>query len=93
MTNKEKICAHQCQSCGMPLAKDPSGQGGGTEKDWSISTKYCSYCYKDWEFVGGDCTLDEMKKIVDEAMKKQGMWWFIRKVALWQLPRLERWRK
>lgn len=93
MSDKEKICAHQCQSCGLPLEKDPSGQGGGTEQDGSISTKYCSYCYQDGKFTREDCTLDEMKKIVDDAMKKQGMWWFMRKMAIRQLPRLERWKK
>ncbi len=28
--------ATSCQSCGMPLSKDP--QGGGTEADGSLST-------------------------------------------------------
>ena len=38
-----------CQSCGFPLKKDK--QGGGTEKDGSISKKYCSMCYKNGEFL------------------------------------------
>ncbi len=85
-----KPCMQQCQSCGMPLDKDP--QGGGTEKDGSKSTMYCSLCYKDGELIGKDCTLDQMKAIVDQAMKKQGFGWFMRKMALWQLPKLGRWK-
>ena len=38
-----------CQSCGMPLSKDP--KNGGTNKDGSKSDKYCSYCYKDGKFM------------------------------------------
>lgn len=33
-----------CQSCGMPLSKDPLG--GGTNADRSRNTEYCSHCYK-----------------------------------------------
>jgi len=29
-----------CQSCGMPMSKDP--QGGGTEKDGTKSLKFCN---------------------------------------------------
>ena len=33
-----------CQSCGMPLKKDP--QGGGTEANGAKCTMYCSKCYE-----------------------------------------------
>lgn len=65
----EKPCTTQCQSCGMPLDKDP--QHGGTEKDGSKSKLYCSLCYKDGAFIGGNCTVAQMQDIVEEAMKKQ----------------------
>ena len=84
-------CKNQCQSCGMPLTEDP--KGGGTEKDWVISTQYCSLCYEKWSFIGADCTLEEMQMIVDRTMRAKGMNWFIRKMAMWQLPRLKRWKK
>lgn len=84
-------CATQCQSCGMPLDKDE--QGGGTEKDGTKSTIYCSLCYKDGAFIGGDCTVEEMKRIVDKAMKEKGFSWIMRKMAIWQIPRLGRWKK
>lgn len=72
----------------MPLDKDP--HKGGTEKDGTHSVKYCSYCYADGELH--PMTLAEMKVIVDNAMKKEGMNWLFRKMAMWQLPHLERWK-
>ena len=38
-----------CQSCGMPIEKDP--EKGGTNLDNSKNTMYCSYCYKDGDFI------------------------------------------
>ena len=81
----------QCQSCGMPLAKDPAG--GGTESDGSRSATYCSLCYKDGKFVGEDCTVEQMQKIVERAMKEQGFSWPRRKLARLQIPRLARWKQ
>jgi len=37
-----------CQSCGMPMKKDP--RGGGTDADGTRSPEYCSYCYQDGTF-------------------------------------------
>lgn len=90
---KGKPCYHQCQSCGMPLKKDPSGQWWGTEEDGSISTMYCSLCYKDGKFTWWDCTIWEMQDIVEKAMKDQWMNRFMRKMARRQLPSLKRWKK
>jgi len=81
----------QCQSCGMPLSKDASG--GGTERDGRRSETYCSLCYRDGEFVGKDCTVAQMQDIVEQAMKKQGFSWLMRKLARAQIPRLARWNK
>lgn len=81
-----KPCDQQCQSCGMPLDKDPGH--GGTEKDGSHSTIYCSLCYKDGAFIGKDCTVTQMQDIVEEAMKKQGFNRFVRKIARRQIPHL-----
>ena len=79
-----------CQSCGMPMAKDPGR--GGTEKDGSKSEKYCSFCYEDGAFHNPDFSAKEMQAFCVEQMKKQGMngmlaWLFTRGI-----PRLERWR-
>jgi hypothetical protein len=80
-----------CQSCGLPLKKDP--KNGGTEKDGSLSKKYCSYCYQDGMFCSPE--IDSAKKMQEfciEKMKEQGM----SKIVAWLftrgIPRLERWK-
>lgn len=88
---RARIATKQCQSCGMPLAKDPGG--GGTEQDGSKSETYCSLCYKDGKFVGEDCTVQEMQDIVERAMKMQGFHWPMRKLARWQIPHLACWKQ
>ncbi len=75
----------------MPLTKDPNG--GGTEKDGTTSTLYCSLCYKDGAFVGADCTVEQMQDIVEQAMKAQGFNWLMRKMGRYQVPKLGRWKK
>ncbi len=89
----EKVCHHQCQSCGMPLKRDPSGKWGWTEKDGSISTMYCSLCYKDGAFIWWDCTVSQMQEIVEKAMKDQWYGRLMRKMTRIQIPRLARWKK
>lgn len=75
----------------MPLITK-NGDCRGTEEDGSKSETYCSLCYANSAFIGGDCTLEQMTQIVDNALKEKGwnpvMRWFARK----QLPRLERWK-
>ncbi len=75
----------------MPLDQDPLGWW--TEKDGTHSTKYCSLCYKDGEFIGKDCTLEEMIAIVSEATKKMWLPEAHRKIAIAAVPKLERWKK
>jgi len=79
-----------CQSCGMPLKKDPNG--GGTEKDGSKSEKYCSYCYQNGEFVAPDITVDEMQTLVIEKLKELKFPGFMAKMFAKAIPKLERWR-
>ena len=83
----------QCQSCGMPLQNKNTGDSRGTEADGSKSEKWCNLCYKNGVFIRPDCTLDEMKKIVDDALIARGSGRFLRWSAQKQLPRLERWKK
>ena len=80
----------QCQSCGIPLSKDPAG--GGTEADGRKSETYCSLCYKKGKFIGETCTVQEMQDIVERAMKEQGYSWPMRKLPRLQIPRLARWK-
>ena len=82
--------ATTCQSCGMPLNKDP--QGGGFEADGSLSTTYCSICYDGGAFRHPDVTVEEFQKQCVDALSRSGMprvmaWMFTRGI-----PRLERWK-
>lgn len=79
-----------CQSCGMPMNKDP--KGGGLEKDGTRSTMYCSYCYGDGQFLNNNIeTPEEMQKFCIEKMNEQGT----PKILGWLLtrgiPKLKRW--
>lgn len=45
-----------CQSCGMPLESD---ELKGTNKDKSLSSDYCTYCFQEGKFMQ-DLTMEEM---------------------------------
>ena len=81
-----------CQSCGFPLKKDT--KGGGSEKDGSISPKYCSMCYENGEFLSPPeiDTAQKMQKFCIEQMKSSGMNGFVAWLATRGIPRLERWK-
>ena len=82
-----------CQSFGYPLKKDK--KGGGTEKDGTLSTKYCSMCYENGVFLTPPeiDTAEKMQKFCIQEMKKSG----INRVFAWlatrSIPKLERWKK
>lgn len=84
--------ASVCQSCGMPLNKDP--QHGGTHADGSKSSEYCSYCYQKGAFCSPEIdTPEKMQAFCIGKMKEMGMprplgWLFTRGI-----PRLKRWQK
>ena len=79
-----------CQSCGMPLSKDENG--GGTNKDGSKNTMYCSHCYIDGEFTQPNCTVSEMQESVLGKMKEMGFPKFIGMLFTRGIPKLERWK-
>mgnify|MGYP006271197807 CR=1 FL=1 len=83
--------AKQCQSCGMPLVTKKAGDCRGTEADGSRSELWCSLCYENGAFIGPECTLDEMRVIVDNALKEKGSSRLFRWLAASQLPKLQRW--
>ncbi len=56
-----------CQSCGMPMKKDP--EGGGTNGDGSRSPDYCSFC-----FGNGAFTSPEIKTAADMQRFCIGKW-------------------
>lgn len=82
----------QCQSCGMPLFTKKAGDCRGTEADGSKSDQWCSLCYQNGAFVMPDCTLEQMKKIVDDALIENGSGKLMRWLAQKQLPHLARWK-
>lgn len=53
----------------MPLKMDK--HGGGTEKNGTISKKYCSSCYQNGTFARPDFTLEDMQKLVDDILKNE----------------------
>ena len=83
----------QCQSCGMPLKKDPSKKGGATLKDGTISAEYCSLCMEKGEFLFKGTDVKEYQKMVVDIMSQNGWWRPIAWLATRQIPRLKRWKK
>lgn len=80
-----------CQSCDMPMTKDP--QGGGMNKDGSLNREYCSLCYENGVFTyQGEDVRDFQKMVVNEMVKKGWLrpvaWLFTRRI-----PSLKRWKK
>jgi hypothetical protein len=88
MDNQIKIC----QSCGMPLDKDPNK--GGTNTDKSKSEKYCSFCYQDGKFTDEGITLKEkIEKNVQIAISISGIpEKSARQLAESTIPNLDRWK-
>lgn len=79
-----------CQSCGMPLSKDP--QNGGTNSDGSKSEDYCSYCYQNGEFSSPEIdTPQKMQKFCIQKMKEKGMSGIMAWIFTRNIPRLKRW--
>lgn len=82
---------NMCQSCGMPLAKDP--EGGGTNADGTKSQLYCSYCFDNGAFRDSCTDAKEFQKLVRKKMRESGM----NRVLAWFLtlgiPRLGRWNR
>jgi len=83
-----------CQSCAMPLKKDPKGAGGGTNEDGNPSNMYCSYCYEGGKFLQPDITAEEMQAFVKDKLKEMGGFMKLFAVIFSKgIPKLERWKK
>ena len=74
-----------CQSCGMPLSKDP--RGGGTNADGSKSSEYCSRCYSEGAF-----TQPEMTTLVEGKLRSMHFPGFLAKWFAKEVPTLRRWK-
>jgi Putative zinc ribbon domain len=86
MSNKNTIC----QSCSMPLKRDPNG--GSTNADGTINDTYCSYCFKDGNFILKDVDVKTFQehcrlKMIEGGHNKIIAWLFTR-----GLSRLDRWK-
>ena len=78
-----------CQSCGMPLARD--AQGGGTEADGRKTTTYCSHCYQNGHFTEPDLTVDQMVVKVKGKMKEMHLPGLVGNFFTKDIPKLKRW--
>jgi Putative zinc ribbon domain len=86
MTNEFK----NCQSCGMPLKRDP--KGGGTNADGSISKMYCSYCYEKGEFTYKGNDVKEFQELNKQKMIEGGHSKFFAWLFTRGMKRLGRWK-
>ncbi|MCX6796758.1 MAG: zinc ribbon domain-containing protein [Candidatus Falkowbacteria bacterium] len=80
----------KCQSCSMPMKKDPAG--GGTNADGSKSIKYCSYCFQNGQFTAPNMTVTEMQALVKGKLQEMGFPGFIAGPMTKGIPNLERWK-
>ena len=81
-----------CQSCSMPLNKDPSKWW--TEKDWSKNSMYCSFCYINGKFNKPEIdTAEKMQEMCIEMMTKWKMPKWVAWIFTRGIPKLERWKK
>ena len=78
-----------CQSCGMPIKKDP--QHGGTNSDGNRSTEYCSLCYQDGKFLDECRTAKEMQEFCINKMNEEGIPKFVTWILTRGIPKLNRW--
>ena len=79
-----------CQSCGMPMKKDP--ENGGTNADGTRNEMYCSHCYQNGTFTFNG-NMQEMQELcIREMVRQKVPKWFA-----WLLTRntkrLGRWKQ
>ncbi|RFU64494.1 hypothetical protein D0469_18210 [Peribacillus saganii] len=80
-----------CQSCGMPLAKDKNG--GRTEHNGQKSGMYRSHCYENGEFVQPAISAAEMKLLVENKIRESGFPKIMAKLFTRNIHKLERWQE
>ena len=78
-----------CQSCGMPLSKDP--KSGGTEAGGAKSAEFCSHCYVGGQFTAPDMTAGQMMLLVEGKLKEMHIPGFLAKRMTKDIPSLKRW--
>lgn len=78
-----------CQSCGMPLDTEDLK---GTEKNGLKTDEYCKYCYENGAFKNPKMNLEDMKKNVQNQMKRLEHHEYEIQKAINILPALKRWK-
>ena len=73
-----------CESCMMPLDKDPGVSG---------SDKYCSYCFKNGKLVYEGNDLKQFQKMAYEGMRARGTNVFLAKFFTFMIRFAPRWKK
>jgi hypothetical protein len=86
----EKPYYKNCQSCDMPMKRDPLG--GGTETDETKSTMYCSHCYRKGSFTRPDSTVEQMQQFCRSKLVEMGFPRFLAELFVKRIPKLERWK-
>ncbi len=89
MTRSESL--KNCQSCGMPLKRDP--RGGGTNADGSKSATCCSHCYDGGRFTTPEMTVEQMQDLVKGKLKEMGFPGFVAGLFTKRIPKLQRWNQ
>ncbi len=79
----------KCQSCGMPLNRDP--HGGCSEADGTRSVTYCSLCYENGAFRHIGFSATEMQDYCLEQLSNKGMPRFMARLFTRVIPKLDRW--
>ncbi len=79
-----------CQSCAMPLKKDP--KGGSFNSDGSKNLMYCSHCYDSGQFTQPDWNAKQMQSFVKSKMKSMGFPGFLAGIFTKGIPKLQRWK-
>jgi hypothetical protein len=79
-----------CQSCGMPMEKDPDH--GGTNADGTKNMKYCSYCYQGGKFNDNFTKSSEMISLVRCKLREMGYGPIRRWFYSSHISQLERWK-
>ena len=82
----------QCQSCGMPLKKEIQG----TERDGSLSDKYCLHCYENGAWTS-NLEFNEMyaynlKRFKESDMNKIEKIFLTKMYTKRFMQKLERWQ-
>lgn len=68
----------------MPLKMSPTPP----EKE-----NYCSYCFKDGEFVYKGNDPKEFQKITYQALREKGTGFFTAKMFTWMIPKAPHWNQ